>query len=128
MMMWVGGAWWGGPGGVGVVGVGAGIDMGGNTPIEFLLEESGIELKTLYIIPGIDLPLPLPDHDVAIVIASDSDECHEALRIIDEMASRWPRPMLNAPRLVCNLDRDKLHRLLQGVVGLDIPATICATS
>src|SRR6202035_313431 len=27
-----------------------------------------------------------------------------------------------------NLDRDKLHRLLQGVEGLDIPATICATA
>jgi len=111
-----------------VLALAAAIDMGGNTPIEFLLEESGIELKTLYVIPGIDLPLPLPDHDVAIVIASDSDECREALRIIDEMAPRWPRPMLNAPRLVCHLDRDKLHLLLQGVVGLDIPATICATS
>ena len=110
-----------------VLALAAAIDMGGNTPIEFLLEDSGIELKTLYVIPGIGLPLPLPDHDVAIVIASDSDECREALRIIDEMAPRWPRPLLNAPRLVGNLDRDKLHRLLQGVVGLDIPATICAT-
>ena len=111
-----------------VLALAAAIDMGGNTPIEFLLEDSGIELKTLYVIPGIELPLPLPDHDVAIVIASDSEECREALRIIDEMAPRWPRPLLNAPRLVCNLDRDKLHRLLQGVVGLDIPATVCATS
>src|SRR6202166_4249480 len=111
-----------------VLALAAAIDMGGNTPIEFLLEESGIELKTLYVIPGIGLPSPLPDHDVAIVIASDSDECREALRIIDEMAPRWPQPMLNAPRRVCHLDRDKLHRLLQGVVGLDIPATICATS
>jgi len=110
-----------------VLALAAAIDMGGNTPIEFLLEESGIELKTLYVIPGVELPLPLPDHDVAIVIASDSDECREPLRIIDEMAPRWPRPLLNAPRLVSNLDRDKLHRLLQGVVGLDIPATICAT-
>jgi len=111
-----------------VLALAAAIDMGGNTPIEFLLEESGIELKTLYVIPGIEMPQPLPDHDVAIVIASDSDECREALRIIDEMAPRWPRPMLNAPRLVGHLDRDKLHRLLRGVVGLDIPATICATS
>ena len=79
-------------------------------------------------IPGIELPSPLPEHDVAIVIASDSDECREALRIIDEMAPRWPRPMLNPPRRVTNLDRDKLHRLLQGVEGLDIPATICVTS
>src|ERR1700720_3738356 len=47
-----------------VLALAAAIDMGGNTPIEFLLEESGIELLTLYIIPpGIELPVPLPDHD-----------------------------------------------------------------
>jgi hypothetical protein len=110
-----------------VLALAAAIDMGGNTPIEFLLEQSGIELLTLYVVPGIDLPLPLPEHDVAIVIASDSRECRDALRIIDEMSPRWPRPLLNPPRLVCNLDRDKLHGLLHGVEGLEIPATIYST-
>ena len=109
-----------------VLALAAAIDMGGNTPIEFLLEESGIELKTLFVIPGVDLPLSLPDHDVAIVVASDSDECLDALAIIDQAVARWPRPILNLPRLVGNLDRDKLHRLLSGIEGLDIPATICA--
>jgi hypothetical protein len=110
-----------------VLALAAAIDMGGNTPIEFLLEESGIELLTLYVIAGIELPVPLPDHDVAIVIASDSEECRDALRIVDRAAPRWPRPMLNPPHLVCNLDRDKLHQLLRGIEGLDIPATICVT-
>jgi glutathione synthase/RimK-type ligase-like ATP-grasp enzyme len=111
-----------------VLALAADIDMGGNTPIEFLLEESGIELKTLYVVAGIGLPSPLPDHDVAIVIASDSDECRDALRIVDEIAPRWPRPLLNSPHQVGNLDRDKLHRLLRGVDGLDIPATVCVSS
>ncbi len=111
-----------------VLALAAAIDMGGNTPIEFLLEESGFELLTLYVIPGVGLPALLPDHDVAIVIASDSDECRDALDIIERAAARWPRPMLNPPRLVRNLDRDKLHRLLQGIEGLDIPATLCVTS
>ena len=110
-----------------VLALAAAIDMGGNTPIEFLLEESGIELLTLYIVDGIELPVPLPDHDVAIVIASDSEECRAALDIIDQVAARWPRPMLNSPHLVGNLDRDKLHQLLRGIEGLDIPATICVT-
>jgi glutathione synthase/RimK-type ligase-like ATP-grasp enzyme len=35
--------------------------------------------------------------------------------------------MLNPPHLVGNLDRDKLHRLLRGIEGLDIPATVCVT-
>src|SRR6202140_3986294 len=87
-----------------VLALAAAIDMGGNTPIEFLLEESGIELVTLYVVDGIELPVPLPDHDIAIVIASDSEECRAALDVIDRVAGRWPRPMLNAPRLAGNLD------------------------
>ena len=110
-----------------VLALAAAIDMGGNTPIEFLLEPSGIELLTLYVTAGTGLPVPLPDHDVAIVIASDSEECRDALDIIDAAVARWPRPLLNPPRRVCNLDRDKLHQLLSGIEGLDIPATICTT-
>jgi hypothetical protein len=102
-------------------------DMGSNTPIEFLLEESAIELMVLYVIPGVDLPAPLPDHDVAIVIASDSEDCRDALRKIDAAAPRWPRPLLNPPALVGSLDRDKLHRLLDGIEGLAIPATLVVT-
>jgi hypothetical protein len=107
-----------------VLALAAATDMGSNTPIEFLLEESGIELMILYVIPEVELPVPLPDHDIAIVIASDSEDCRDALRKIDRAASRWPRPLLNPPQLVCNLDRDKLHRLLDGIDGLEIPATI----
>ena len=55
-----------------VLALAAATDMGSNTPIEFLLEQSDIELMTLYVIPEIELPVPLPDHDIAIVIASDS--------------------------------------------------------
>jgi len=109
-----------------VLALAAAIDMGGNTPIEFLLEGSGIELLTLYVIAGAELPAPLPDHDVAIVIASASDECRDALAIIDRAALRWPRPILNPPHLIRNLDRDRLHHLLGGIEGLDIPATACA--
>jgi hypothetical protein len=107
-----------------VLALAAATDMGSNTPIEFLLEESCIELMMLYVVGETDLPVPLPDHDVAIVIASDSEDCREALRKIDAAASRWPRALLNPPKRVCNLDRDKLHRLLSGVAGLRIPATI----
>ena len=110
-----------------VLALAAAMDMGGNTPIEFLLEHSGIELQTLYVVDGVELPTPLPEHDVAIVIASDSEECREALRKIERAAPRWPRPLLNPPHLVCNLDRDKLHFLLHGIEGLDIPATGAAS-
>jgi hypothetical protein len=108
-----------------VLALAAATDMGSNTPIEFLLDRSGIELNTLYVVSGVELPMPLPDHDVAIVIASDSDDCQEALSKIERFAGQWPRPLLNLPDRVCNLDRGKLHRLLAGIAGLDIPSTVC---
>ncbi len=110
-----------------VLALAASTDMGSNTPIEFLLEESGIELMVLYAIAEAELPMPLPEHDIAIVIASDSEDCREALRKIEAAAPCWPRPLLNPPRLVGNLDRDKLHGLLRGIEGLEIPATIAVT-
>ena len=110
-----------------VLALAAATDMGSNTPIEFLLEESNIELTVLYVIGEAELPPMLPAHDVAIVIASDSEDCRDALRKIDDMASRWPRPLLNPPKRIGNLDRDKLYRLLDGIEGLAIPATLHAT-
>jgi glutathione synthase/RimK-type ligase-like ATP-grasp enzyme len=110
-----------------VLALAAAMDMGSNTPIEFLLEDSGIELLTLYVVAGVELPTPLPDHDVAIVIASDSEGCREALAKIDRAVPRWPRPLLNPPQSIGNLDRDKLHRLLHDIEGVDIPATAAVT-
>jgi glutathione synthase/RimK-type ligase-like ATP-grasp enzyme len=107
-----------------VLALAAETDMGSNTPIEFLLEDSGAELMTLYVVPAADLPVPLPDHDVAIVIASDSEDCRHALRKIEAALPGWPRPLLNPPQLIANLDRDKLHRLLRGIEGLEIPSTV----
>lgn len=107
-----------------VLALAAAIDMGGNTPIDFLLADSGIELTTLYVVEGTELPSPLPEHDVAIVVASDSGECRAALAQIDAVAPRWPRPLLNPPGRIGNLDRDKLYRLLHDIPGIDIPATI----
>jgi hypothetical protein len=110
-----------------VLALAAATDMGSNMPIEFLLDESDIELMTLYVMPEIEWPAALPDHDIAIVIASDSEECRHALRKIDRANTLWPRPLLNPPRLVCNLDRDKLHHVLGGIAGVEIPATTAVT-
>jgi hypothetical protein len=110
-----------------VLALAAATDIGSNTPIEFLLESSGIELTTLYVMPGIDWPDWLPDHDVTMVIASDSEDCRGALDKIAHAMTHWPRPLLNPPQLIGNLDRDKLHGLLDGIEGLEIPPTVGVT-
>ncbi|MGZ6009690.1 MAG: hypothetical protein ACXWLO_10420, partial [Rhizomicrobium sp.] len=91
-----------------VLALAAQMDIGGNTPIEFLLEGSNVELITLYVVPGIPLPNPIPDHDVAIVLAPDDAKSRATLAEIDRLAPHWPRPMLNLPRNILGLDRHTL--------------------
>ncbi len=98
-------------------------DMGGNTPVEFLLENSDVELSTLFIAPGLQLPDPLPEHDVALVTIPDSVETRPMLEAIAGYTQFWPRPILNAPGAIQKLDRDKLCRLLADIPGIEIPAT-----
>jgi hypothetical protein len=93
------------------------MDIGGNTPIEFLLEGSDIELTTLYVVPGGQHPLP--PYDAAIVVAPDSPP--KTLDAIERLLDG--RPVLNHPAGIRNLDRDRLFRLLASVPGLVIPPT-----
>ena len=109
--------------GLKVLALAADMDMGGNTPIEFLLEDTDVELTTLYVVPGLPLPSPLPDHDLAIVIAPDDDKTQAVLDEIERLAPAWPRKMLNRPERIRVLDRDRLYRLLNTVPGLEIPMT-----
>jgi hypothetical protein len=98
-------------------------DIGGNTPLEFLLEGSDIALATCYVMPGLPLPDPMPDHDIAIVIVPDADATSDVLAMLDRLVAKWPRPVLNLPRRIGMLDRDRLCGLLDGIAGLEIPRT-----
>ena len=101
----------------------AATDIGGNTPVEFLLEGSDIALITLYVVPGLPLLQPLPDHDVAMVTVCESKETRETLAEIDRLLPHWPRPVLNTPGRLSMLDRDRLWPLLSGIPGLVAPIT-----
>jgi hypothetical protein len=103
------------------------MDIGGNTPLEFLLQGSDIELATFYVVPGMPLPDPMPDHDVAIVVAPDGDAARPSMLAIEALASTWPRPVLNLPANIGLLDRDRLYQRLKDIAGLEIPATARVT-
>lgn len=102
--------------------IAAATDIGGNTPVEFLLEGSGIELVTLYVVPGAPLP-PIPEHDVAMVVVCDSHDTRATLAEIERVVAQWPRPVINQPRRLAELDRDRLYPLIKDVPGLAIPMT-----
>ncbi len=98
-------------------------DISANTPIEFLLQRSGVVLYSLYIVPGRPIPSPLPDHDVAIVIASESDEVRPVMREIERLIASWPCTVLNPPGNILRLAREELYRVLENVPGLVMPST-----
>jgi hypothetical protein len=96
-----------------------------NTPIEFLIEDSDVTLITVYVVPGEPLPA-VPEHDLAIVLAAESDAAGPVLAELERIVAAWPRPVLNRPQMVPKLGRSNLHGLLADVPGIAIPPTICA--
>lgn len=109
--------------GLKVLALAAETDVGANMPIEFLLSGSDVELTTLFVVPGLPAPSPLPNHDVAFVIAPMDSKGEDTLAEIDRYASAWPRPMLNPSSHLRDLERDRLYRLLSAAPGVIIPIT-----
>jgi hypothetical protein len=98
-------------------------DIGTNTPLEFLLDDSDIALTTLFIVPGLPLPDALPAHDLAIVAVGESDANAPVLAEIDRLTQRWPQPVLNSPAAIIELSRQRLFALLDGAPGTVMPMT-----
>ncbi|HJT07725.1 MAG TPA: hypothetical protein VJ747_12410 [Stellaceae bacterium] len=98
-------------------------DLGANTPLEFLLDGSAVELHTLYVVPGTPLPTDIPEHDLAFVAVGESDANRAVLGEIARLTACWPRPVLNPPERIALLSRERLCRLLQDIPGLHLPPT-----
>lgn len=103
--------------------MGAG-DQSVNTPLDYLIEHSDIQLNLLYIVPGQPLPAHLPEHDVAIVALGESDESLPALEMIDSMTKHWHSPLLNPARHILRCSRDGVYRQLKDIPGLLMPPTL----
>jgi hypothetical protein len=92
-----------------------------NMPIEFLLDGSNVTLDMVFVAPGVPLPQPLPDHDVAFVAVAESDENQQVLHELEILLRDWPRPVINRPERIAPLTRDGTWALLKSAPGLVIP-------
>ncbi len=93
-----------------------------NTPVEFLLEGSAVQLDSLYLLPGEPLPPFIPEHDVAFVAIAESEDNRPLLQFMRDAAKNWPTPIVNAPQLIERLTRDGACDLLRDMPGLLMPA------
>lgn len=95
-----------------------------NTPLDFLLEGSDVELTTWYV----DGPLPsaaeVPEHDIAFLAISQADDGSAALARLGEGLKTWPRPAINGrPDLISALTRDGVADTFAGHPLIVCPAT-----
>jgi hypothetical protein len=96
-------------------------DFLANTPVEFMLEGANVTLDMVYVVPGLPLPQPLPEHDVALVAVTELEQNRAALSEIAALVPSWPRPVLNAPDRIARLTRDGTWALLESAPGLFFP-------
>lgn len=101
-------------------------DLMANTPLEFLLEDSDVDLDLLYVTPDAPFPASVPDHDVLFVAVGESDANQPLLGALEALLKTWPRPMINSPAAIARLSRDGACELLHGAPGLLLPRSVRA--
>lgn len=99
-------------------------DLMTNTPLDFLLEGSDVELISWYVDADLPSPGEVPQHDVAFLAISQADDGSAALGRLAGAFEAWPRPVLNgAPELIAALTRDGVADAFAGH-----PRVLCPTT
>ncbi len=102
-------------------------DSTDNMPLDYLIEDSDIQLDLIYIVPGQALPALIPEHDAAIIAPGESAKNRPVLEMMDRLTANWPRPVLNPAKCISRCSRDGVYRLLKDIPGLLIPPTLRVT-
>jgi hypothetical protein len=99
-------------------------DLMTNTPLDFMLEGSDVELTTYYLDGAVPSPDALPEHDVAFLAISQADDGSAALARLGDALATWPQPVINGhPERIAALTRDGVAEAFAGHPLIICPAT-----
>jgi glutathione synthase/RimK-type ligase-like ATP-grasp enzyme len=98
-------------------------NMQDNTPLEFVLDGSDVQLDLVFITALGPLPEAFPEHDVVFVAIGDSDKNRPILQRLDALLRYWPKPVLNRPSAIGNCARDTCYQRLHRIPGVWMPTT-----
>src|SRR5471032_1625079 len=99
-------------------------DLSENTPLEFLLEGSDVELSLLYLAPDLPLPASLPEHDAYMVAIAPAEGSRWLLEAAAGLLRGTGKPVFNRPERIAPLLRDRVSATLQGIAGLAVPRVL----
>ncbi|MDD5214013.1 MAG: RimK family alpha-L-glutamate ligase [Methylococcales bacterium] len=104
-------------------------DLMANTPIEFLVENSDIELTQFFVTEDLftvagNLNEDLPEHDVLFVAIAESEENLPLLKQLEPILKNWDKPVLNQPEKITNMSRDAACQLLANIDEIEMPETL----
>ena len=110
-------------GGIRLLALAAPGDLMVNAPLDFITGPAGVRLDVAFLTMAGDLPSILPEHDVAMVSASES--APDALAVFARSFGLWPRPILNDPDRIRPMSRTWLPACLADLPGvITAPARI----
>ena len=99
-------------------------DLMTNTPLDFLLEGSDVELTTWYVDSSAPSPDEVPDHDLAVLAIGQADDGSAALARLAGAFDAWPKPVVNGhPDRIAALTRDGVADAFADHPRIVAPAT-----
>lgn len=99
--------------------------FGGNTPVQYLLEDAAYDVDTLALVPTLDLSrLSLGDYQVIVNLVSDADQAGGSLAMAAALADKLGLPVVNDPRLVGATTREATATRLSGLDRCLCPRTV----
>ena len=99
-------------------------DLMSNTPLEFLIQDSDVQLDMLYLAPSLQIPETIPEHDLLFVAIGESETNRPLLKELVNALKDWPRPVLNLPDRIARLSRDAASALLRDIPGAVTPVSV----
>jgi hypothetical protein len=98
-----------------------------NTPLDFVVNGSSVSLTLAYLDPDAEFfslfPASLPEHDLLFVAVGESAKHRKILLRLASALADWPRPVINAPRLILQCARDQSYSAIKDIAGLVYPTT-----
>jgi len=104
-------------------------EMTDNTPLDFVVEKTNIQLEVMYVSERQTDILEVPLHDIVFVGLGESLKNNPILDYLDIILKKWPRPVINNPLNVKKCGRVELYNILCNVDGIHIANTkvVCSS-